>query len=156
TATISIHSAPDFGQHYRLFATRFWSRMPVRSSNSGRSTRISITNLSPTYGSPSTLPTISIGCGLTLYGCARSAKVSYLPQMNSSEVARINSSIALSDIARYEAQAFNHYLEPQGAPTEVASNKEGLLDISAVVQRGGILVLTPINSGRPGRGSPDN
>ena len=47
-------------------------------------------------------------------------------------------------------------LEPQGAATEVASNKEGILDISAVVQRGGILVLTPIDSGRPNRGSPDN
>ena len=61
-----------------------------------------------------------------------------------------------ADIARYEMQAFNHYLEPQGAPTEVASNKERILDISAVVQRGGILVLTPIDSGRPNRGSPDN
>jgi len=76
--------------------------------------------------------------------------------MNASDVARINSSIAVSDVARYEMQAFNHYLEPQGAPTEVASNKERILDISAVVQRGGILVLTPIDSGRPNRGSPDN
>src|SRR3989441_879751 len=76
--------------------------------------------------------------------------------MNASDVAHINSSITVSDTARYEAQAYNHYLQPQGAPAEEASNKQGILDINAVVQRGGILVLTPIDSSRPSRGSRDN
>ena len=62
--------------------------------------------------------------------------------MNASGFAQINSSISVSEVAQYNMQAYNHYLQPQGAPTQVTAD-EGVLDINAVVQRGGMLVLTP-------------
>jgi hypothetical protein len=64
--------------------------------------------------------------------------------MNASDVARIHSSIEVSDAAHYEIQAYNHFVQPQGAPTEAVADNQGVLNIDAVVQRGGMLVLTPI------------
>src|SRR5262249_10576235 len=36
--------------------------------------------------------------------------------MNASDVARIHTSIEVSELARYEVQAYNHFVQPQGAP----------------------------------------
>ena len=65
--------------------------------------------------------------------------------MNGSDLSRINGSISVSAISRYDMQAYNRYLQPQGASTEIISNSQGMLDLSAVVQRGGMLVLKPLD-----------
>ena len=64
--------------------------------------------------------------------------------MNASDVARIRASIDVAAHANYEVQEYNHFAQPQGAMTEAESDNQGLLSIDSVVQRGGMLVLTPI------------
>ncbi len=63
--------------------------------------------------------------------------------MNASDVTHLNASIAVSGTARYRIEPLNHYLQRQGAPTEATTDSGGVLNINAVVQRGGMLVLTP-------------
>ena len=64
--------------------------------------------------------------------------------MNASDAARIDASIFVREIAPYTMQAYNHLVRPQGAAIEVTPNVQGLLTISEAVQRGGMLVLTPV------------
>ena len=68
--------------------------------------------------------------------------------MNASDVAQVHTSIVVSDAARYQVQAYNHFAQLQGAPTEAVSDYQGVLNIDAAVQRGGMLVLTPLEEER--------
>jgi hypothetical protein len=63
--------------------------------------------------------------------------------MNASGVPRLHASILVSG-AGYEVQPYNHFAQPEGAPTQVRSDPQGVLNIDEVVQRGGMLVLTPV------------
>jgi hypothetical protein len=73
--------------------------------------------------------------------------------MNASGVPQMHTSIVVSKAVRYQVQAYDHYLRPLGAATEIASDQQGLVNVSAAVQRGGMLVLTPIE---PERLNPDS
>ncbi|MBI4472349.1 MAG: hypothetical protein HY646_06750 [Acidobacteria bacterium] len=64
--------------------------------------------------------------------------------LNASDVDRVRASLPLSSGSTYEAQAFDRYMQPDGAATMLASSR-GILDVNRVVERGGFLVLTPQN-----------
>lgn len=76
--------------------------------------------------------------------------------MNASDHGQINSSISVSDAAHYQVQIYNHFLQPQGAPTETTSNSGGVLDVHSVVPRGGMVVLTPVDLDPRDAGLRDN
>ena len=68
--------------------------------------------------------------------------------MNASDVARIRASISVSANVHYEIQAYNHFVQPQGAATEAQADHQGIVNIDSVVQRGGMLELTPVEDER--------
>jgi hypothetical protein len=62
--------------------------------------------------------------------------------MNASQVSRVNVTLSVFPKRTYKLQAFDRYLQPSGAPGSGASDSRGILDVNAVVEPGGFLMLT--------------
>lgn len=65
--------------------------------------------------------------------------------LNASDRRRVSAAIPVLPEGMYEVQAFNRYVRPEGAVMNLVPNLQNVLDINAVVERGGFLVLTRRN-----------
>jgi hypothetical protein len=65
--------------------------------------------------------------------------------MNASNRPRMRGAISVFPHRTYELQAFNRYVWPEGSPITIAADSRGILDIDAMAEPGGFLVLTRKN-----------
>jgi hypothetical protein len=65
--------------------------------------------------------------------------------LNASGRNRVSGTISVSPQSAYEIQTFNRYVRPEGGAMAVVPDAQGILNIDAVVEPGGFLMVTRRN-----------